>query len=162
MKIDTNSEQFNLLKQIQASDIRNKVYYAMPEFYTSKELGSYYVSDHIVANSALFSVDTLPAFNSGYHSVIYDSVHTWGRLFSEPMEIAKSRLLHPLETFPVSQQRFTIHDQAAQLKQLLVDGGFVRRSDLVIDVDAQSVKVIYATLLAEFDIHWYPVIQPLS
>jgi hypothetical protein len=54
IKLDTDGYQFKLLKDLQAPG--NEVYYATPEFHTSRDLSTNYISDKIVSNSGIFSL----------------------------------------------------------------------------------------------------------
>jgi hypothetical protein len=158
IKLNTDSEQFRLLKALKRPT--NKVYYVTPEYHRAKQIGSYYNANKIVTNSAMFDIGDFPNHGSGYHHLVYNEKASLGYLFSEPMMVPKSPILHPLEAFQQSPDDLTIVDAAREIASIL------RREDFTQIKPANSnqhpatfVKAVYAMLLTEYDIHWYPVIK---
>lgn len=159
IKLETNKEQFRLLKDLQ--DPTNNVYYATPEFHTSSQLGRLYSTDSIVTNSALFPIENFPGHGSGHHHLIYSPRHSCGRLFSEPTDIKKTKLIHPFELFPDKKTDLTIYEQARQISNILRKGEYKTIEDIWFNDNKrdQFVKDIYTVLLTKYDIHWYPIIS---
>ncbi|MES2396318.1 MAG: hypothetical protein V4549_09960 [Bacteroidota bacterium] len=159
IKLETDQEQYKLLKALQMPN--NEVFYATPEFHNKSDLTTLYNSDQIVANSGIFSLSNLPTYNSGYHHLIYSPSHSWGKLFSDPIEIKKTISINPFELFSESKFNMTIYSEARRIGNILKKGdykisGAVSLNDNKPD---QFVKEIYTILLTEFDIHWYPVMS---
>lgn len=159
IKLETDQNQYKFLKDLQGS--RNKVYYATPEFHLSCDLNSFYTSDNIVQNSAVFSLNDLPNYNSGYHNLVYSPSHDFGKLFSEPMEIKKVKSINPDELFYEGKNDLTIYDQARKILKIIQNNKDGLTDAYYIDDNKpqQFIKAIHSILLTEYNIHWYPVIS---
>ncbi len=159
IKLETDEEQFRLLKILQSPS--NEVYYSTPSFHTSADLSTFYSSDNIVANSSLFSIDSLPPHGSGHHHLVYSPAHNWGRLFSDPVDVKVIKAINPFELFPDNKYELTIYEQALRIVGQLREGQFKLSGnfDFNSNQPAQLVRQVYTTLLTDFDVHWYPVIS---
>ncbi|HEX7415353.1 MAG TPA: hypothetical protein VF411_15015 [Bacteroidia bacterium] len=159
IKLETDEEQFKLLKDLQSPT--SEVYYATPEFHTTSDIGNFYSTDSIVPHSALFPIDSFPAYRSGYHHLIYSPNHNWGRLFSEPIKIEKKKSINPFGLFPDGKSDLTIYEQARQIRNILRKGEYKIMDDHSLNDNKpdQFVKNIYTILLTKYNIHWYPVIS---
>jgi len=161
IKLDTDGEQFRLLKDLRRQSSLNEVYYATPEFWYTTTLSSYYSGDRILANSALFSLDNLPAYGSGHHHLIYSPQYDWGRLFSEPVDVKKIKSVNPFELFVGTNSEVTIYSQAVRISGLLREREFSMSGNIELNTNnpVQLVKNIYTILLTQYNIHWYPIIS---
>ena len=161
IKLETDEEQYKLLKALQSPN--NEVYYSTPEFHTIADLSNFYAFDRIVLKSGLFSLGDLPPYGSGYHNLIYSPRHAWGRLFSDPIEVKKTKFINPVELFPEGRIDLTIFDQAKIIRNILTEGKYKIIGDFSLDENKpdQFVKEINTILLAIFNIHWYPIISRL-
>jgi len=159
IKLETDEYQFKLLKDLQSPD--NEVYYATPEFHTTTDLGTFYSTDNIVPNSALFPIASFPAYMSGHHHLIYSPRQNWGRLFSEPTEIKKLKSINPFELFPDNKGDLTIYQQAVRLSQIIKsqENSLSTKYEFNTNNRVQLVKEVYTALLTIYNIHWYPVIS---
>ncbi|QQX76450.1 MULTISPECIES: hypothetical protein [Aequorivita] len=160
IKINTNSRQFELLKQL--SNPLNNVYYATPDFHTDDSLLEYYQCDRIVFNSAIFDLNGFPPPGSGHHNLVYKSGERMAILFSQPIEIKKTQIINPNEMFFERQkQRVSIYEQAREIFKILKENDFLNESSLNINDNFRSefVKFVHNILLTKFDIHWYPVLS---
>jgi hypothetical protein len=159
IKLETNEYQFKLLKDLQSPG--NEVYYATPEFYNSTDLATFYTTNNIVSHSALFSLDNLPPYQSGYHHLIYSPQHQWGKLFSEPKELNKVKTINPFELFPKDIGELTIYEQALKISKILMHQEYKPSIQFEFNPNrpAQLVKEVYTVLLTDYNTHWYPVIM---
>jgi len=159
IKFRTDEEQYRLLKVLQ--NPTNQVYYATPEFHTINALSSHYSLDRVVSNSALFSLNDLPAYGSGKHNLIYSPRQTWAKVFSDPIQVKKVKNINPFELFQEARLGLTIYDQAKDIRSILLEGQYIHDSSIFFNDNkpAQFVKEIYVALLTRFNIHWYPVIS---
>lgn len=160
IKINTNSRQFELLKDLQ--DPNNNVYYATPDFHTDADISTNYQFDQIVDSSSLFPIQNFPAFGSGHHQLVYHPSYSWGKLFSEPIEIRKEKIINPYELFQNTQkQKLTIIGQAIQIFEILKSKEYSIQGDIPLNQDEPVgfVKAIHNLLLTNYNIHWYPVIS---
>ncbi|MBD80849.1 MAG: hypothetical protein CL840_18175 [Crocinitomicaceae bacterium] len=161
IKVNTNSRQFELLKDLQ-TDPFNKVYYATPNFHTDYALSTNYQFDRIVSSSSLFPIRNFPNHGSGHHQLIYRPNFNWGKLFSEPKEIKKERTISPIELFEVQKgSRFTIFKQAKRISEILGSNEIGIQGDIPLNDNnpIELVKAVYNILLTNYNIHWYPVIS---
>jgi hypothetical protein len=159
IKLETDKYQFRLLKDLQSPG--NEVYYSTPEFHTSTDLATYYTSDRLVTNSALFSLNDLPPYRSGHHNLIYSPLHNWGRLFSEPKDLKKIKSINPFELFPEDISKLTIYQQALTISKILRSQEYKPSIQFEFNSNrpVQLVKEVYTALLTDFNTHWYPVIS---
>lgn len=160
IKINTNSRQFELLKELSISSPMNHVYYATPDFHTDDSLSEYYQTDRIVSNSAMFDINKFPAHGSGHHNLIYKSDENIATLFSQPIEINKTKIVDPREMFVERQKRrISVYEQARVIFSILKTNDLFNESSLNINDNfrADFVKAVHNILLTKFDIHWYPV-----
>lgn len=160
IKIDTNQMQFRLLKDLKSST--NQVFYATPKFFDMSDLAMHYANDKIVVNSALFPIENFPSPGSDHHNLIYRPDNTFGRLFSDPIDIKIVLARHPLELFSRRERNLTIYEEAQQIRDILLKGNYMIHGDFLFnsDLPTQLVKEVYTVLLTNYDIHWYPVIYP--
>jgi len=159
IKLETNENQYGFLKALQSP--LNFVYYVTPQFYTRNDLENYYATNTIGVNSALFSIENLPAHGSGYHNLIYSPRQPLGQLFSEPFPIKKLNLLNPREYFTQQNVSLTIYQQALLTRDLLLRSNYKISGNFELSPNqpARLVKEIYTILLTDFNLHWYPVIN---
>jgi len=160
IKLETDKKQFTLLKSLQ--DNINEVFYATPEFHLQNDLALNYSKSEIVRKSALFSIKDLPNPKSGYHNLIYSPNRSWGKLFSDPIEIINYNSVNPLELFPEEKNGYTILEQANYIRNKILENQALNETSRYL-LDASGPKLvsnIYTILLTEFNIHWYPIISP--
>lgn len=160
IKINTNSRQFELLKDLQGPS--NNVYYATPDFHTDADISTNYQFDQIVDSSSLFPIQNFPAFGSGHHQLIYHPNYDWGKLFSEPIEIKKERTINPIELFGAQKNpELTIIEQARIISKILNSKEYTIQGDIPLNSKEPSelVKSIHNILLTNFNILWYPIIS---
>jgi hypothetical protein len=157
IKLETDKNQYKFLKALQSPN--NLVYYVTPEFHLLNELSNNYNADTIGSNSALFSIENLPPYGSGYHNLIYSPRHPLGHLFSAPVSIKKTILLNPLEYFSRRNAGLTIYQQALLTRGIILDGEYqINKSfELNPNQPIRLVKEIYTILLTNFNLHWYPI-----
>lgn len=158
IKLETDENQYKLLKDLLIPG--NEVYYATPEFYTSNDLSIHYGNYEIVANSGIFSLDTLPAHGSGKHVLIYSPHHNYGQLFSEPQRINKITNINPLELFTEKLKGMTVYKQAISIREILRQQKNYESFQLENEENPDRlVKKIHSILVAKFNIFWYPIIS---
>jgi hypothetical protein len=160
IKIDTNSRQFELLKDLQNPS--NRVYYATPNFHTETDISTKYQYDQIVNSSSLFPIQNFPPYNSGHHQLIYRPDNRLGTLFSEPTKIKKEENINPFELFKDRKEdTVTIFEQSRDIFKVLKSKGFLIQGDLPFNDNkpADFVKAVHNILLTQYNIHWYPVIS---
>lgn len=92
IRLNTNSKQFRLLKSLRLGKPHNKVYYATPEFYSQRHFANHYMTRSIEHHSAIFPIDNLPNYQSGYHTLIYHESKNYGVCFSDPKRVQKEDL----------------------------------------------------------------------
>ncbi|WP_133256951.1 hypothetical protein [Hymenobacter edaphi] len=161
IKLNTDGEQFKLLKDLKRLSLGNRVFYATPEFWQIPALSSHYSGDRVLANSALFAIEDLPAHGSGYHHLIYSPRHSLGRLFSDPTDVKKLKNVNPFELLVDSGKPETIYSQARRISIMLRERQFISSEmfELNDNNPVQLVKGVYSILMTHYDIHWFPVIS---
>jgi hypothetical protein len=159
VEVDTDGQQFRLLKDLIFG--ANEAYYCTPEFHLIPELEIFYLTDEIQTNSALFSIQELPNYGSGFHELIYNGTQNWGMLFSDPQTIKKTKKRNLLDSFAVNKSEETIYSEAVRIESLIRERGFEisKRMGLNSDSPVRLVKEVYTILLSEFNVHWYPVVS---
>ncbi len=161
--VNTDLRQFELLKQLKKP--HNQVYYATPPFHTIEELKKLYLNNNIVQNSALFSIDEFPAYRSGYHNLIYNDYYNWAKLFSEPVEIKKSKFNSLQQLLSQNKINTSLSNTANEIEKTLNKLGYeVEELDYEKiftqrQFDFKNIQKIHSILLTQFNIHWYPILS---
>lgn len=160
-KIETNSEQHKLLKKLKTSD--NEVFYVMPEFNDNNSISLCYYGGTIVENSAFFSINDLPPYGSGYHNLCYVPRASFGKVFSDPIEIKKSNLAESMQLMLQREStENTVLIEAKRLRNILIEEKFTLPEYPPlhqITEDQLLVRSIKTILLSYFNVLWTPIIH---
>lgn len=161
LKIDADSTQFKLLKELADQSVLNNVFYSAPGFFTRADLEKYYGNQEIVWNSVQFSVRGMPNHGTGIHRLIYSPDFPMARVFSDSVPITKyggGDLWGIAGTTKAADE--TIFSVANEIRKVIL-----RNADgldigaLVVDSDPASlVEKIHRFLVVYFDVYWYPVL----
>lgn len=160
VKIDTNSNQFRLLKEL-ANNSMNEVYYAMPNFHMLCKMRKYYAEGLVERNSSIFNLRDLPPYLSGYHKLIYHENYTNATIFSEPYKLmrveAARRFYSPRSDFREGAKSMidNAYDIYSAISRAVGDRGNILLDSSVDDLNI--VNYVKSVLLTLFDIHWYTV-----
>jgi hypothetical protein len=160
--IKASDQQFLLLKKI-ASHTRyqNSVFYVVPCFHTKKALMGFYNAKKVTTNAAHFKITSFPKNLKGQHKLVYTDSSTYGVLFSDPVELTFSKnvledYLTPYsESISLRDIAYDIRDAISEVNHNIADQlGFPDK-----ELPQQLVQRVYAVLLNEFNIHWFPLID---
>ena len=158
IKIETNNNQFNLLKKLKSEDINNQVYYATPGFHINEDFKKHYCDKQIIDNSCLFNIIEFPEPNSGHHDLIYSPLQDKAMLFSEPVSIKKADQFLLIEFTKSQKEKLTIIKQALKIRSILTqydDNDFlVKLND---NEPLNFIQGVHYYLLFMYDIHWFPI-----
>lgn len=154
IKLDTNSEQYRLLKALKTID--NEVCYVTPEFYKSEEIKQNYLSNNIILRSSIFPIDYLPHYLSGYHNLCYQADKNTAFVFSERFEINKKSISEILYQFEEIDKKNSIQSEAKRIKKILEN---VVEIKLEINETTNLENYIKNLLLAKFNIIWIPILS---
>jgi hypothetical protein len=159
-KINTDEEQYKLLKQLKNPD--NEVFYITPDFHENRVISSHYHTRQIVNNSAVFSIDDLPPYLSGLHSMCYIPGIGFGKMFSEPIEVKRVNILERIVS--INQREKAALNQVEEAKR--IQNILIEMKELPEVPNLQQfennydlIKAIRGTLLSYFNILWTPIIS---
>ena len=158
IKLDTDSEQFKLLKALKENRPANVVLYSTPLFIDTPTFDSLYRRRLVVENSGLFALQDFPNHNSGYHHLVYTEADNYGMLFSKPTPIKKRTIRDFLEYTPDSM---TLYDKARIIFSIISDA--VQKPESSWDIERedriQFVNSIYSILWTRYNILWLPIVE---
>jgi hypothetical protein len=130
----------------------------MPEFSINNMISLHYSNQTIIENSAIFSIDDLPPFGSGHHSLCYIEGVTTGHIFSKPIEIIKTNLTAVLEN--KKEEGSTLIQEAKRISTIFNEIDF-NMPDLPnlknVEGDRHLVRAVQSILLGYFNIVWIPI-----